>query len=1461
MSIQTDLSVSPYFDDYNENSDFYKILFRPGVSVQARELNQLQTLLQKQIERFGDNIFKTGTIVSGCDIAFHDDLKYVKLKDIQNDSTPVVVSNYKGYRVKGQDNIVPLTAAIISYDSGFESRRPNLNTLYLRYLNSGQDSVSGSRTTFQASDILTVFNPLNVIEKIAINNPSANFNDSDKVVILSAIGIQNANSGKTFTTTFSAGDYITNGTANVKILATDANTLNNSLVLKIAPKPESLKVGDPSAWTFNEGDTIQKIGSTGEVITVSDIIGTGATATLTTSNLGGANTINMVTKGSGYIVLPSVSISSTAASLSDISLFSATAQNYLAQVTIDSTDNPTGNTYGMTVSSGVVYQKGYFSHVSEQLLIVEKYNNVPDQKSVGFQTVESIVTSNQDETLLDNATGSPNYTAPGANRLKLSPTLVVMDKATADGMEDFLYIAEFSNGAPYKQNRQTVYNIIGDNIAQRSFEQAGNYVLDPFLVNTKSPDTFANEATKFNVVIDPGTAYINGKRVQTVYNYEQAVDKGIDTVVGSGTTISMNYGNYVYVNEFAGSFDFGNSAVVNLYDQSAKYLTNERASFSPVGNSIGTARIRSVVYDSGVPGSPSAVYRMYLFDIRMNSGYNFKNTKSIYYSNSRRAICDIVLQNGIAVLNDNTDSTMIFNAGQAAIKNITGITYLYRTSSTQTLLAAGTMTINAPSGETFPYSGTLSTTNERDVIVVPLTAVDGASSLTGTVTTTNTSNVVVGSSTSFVTDLLSGDYIKFADGTVKQIASISNNTLLTLTANAGVSLAANTYKMHFPANVAISFARSTRTMVCNAPYNQLSINLGMTIAGDTSAIVTQNIKTTAATGSAKTINRNKYVRLCLANNVSSNSGPWALGVSDVFRLNKVFKGSNGTFTANASTTVIDITNDFYIDHNQNEDYYGISYLYKKPNTSTTLSTGDWLLVSLDYFAATAGLKTLGSYTVDDTLTLENSPTSINTLEIPEVYGTSGTYYDLRDQIDLRPQTNNAVTPSANSVLAPLNPIDPPFVIKTDLDNKYPVPDSVMTANVEYYLPRSDRVIVDDTNQFRVIKGTPGTDIAPTAPENSLTLNILKIPPYPSLPYSISSAITKFADTRIANEKFTTRRLRQYRVTTALTDNDISTLQPRNYTMEEISKLERRVSDLEYYTSLSLVETLTQKKTIPSSTDPNVDRYKFGFYVDGFEDYSHSDVSNPGYRAAIVDGYLSPAVEELNLKTNPTSGDVGLPFAETTFISQSRATDGPVSATGSATGVVSQNIVCVSQANRNSSTDGSAPFNSYDEFFYVFSSSSGNIEFYMVAPWNAISTEIYQSVSPFGPWSLVTSSQYAEAITNQDIAKKQLSSVLHPGSLNRLGTGPDGGFVTDQFKFTASHDPSKGIYYKVRVYKGGLTSPYSTPGSFKYLMCYPTDALVNTINTNITTNYPMSFGGLFNRLGAGRPFEGNNVRNV
>ena len=63
MAASTDFNVSPYYDDFNESKKFHRILFRPAFAVQARELTQSQSIIQNQIERFGDHMFQQGASV------------------------------------------------------------------------------------------------------------------------------------------------------------------------------------------------------------------------------------------------------------------------------------------------------------------------------------------------------------------------------------------------------------------------------------------------------------------------------------------------------------------------------------------------------------------------------------------------------------------------------------------------------------------------------------------------------------------------------------------------------------------------------------------------------------------------------------------------------------------------------------------------------------------------------------------------------------------------------------------------------------------------------------------------------------------------------------------------------------------------------------------------------------------------------------------------------------------------------------------------------------------------------------------------------------------------------------------------------------------------------------------------------------------------------------------------------
>ena len=64
-----DFNVSPYFDDFDPDKKFLRMLYRPGFAVQARELTQIQTILNDQIDKFASHIFEDGSKVIGANIA------------------------------------------------------------------------------------------------------------------------------------------------------------------------------------------------------------------------------------------------------------------------------------------------------------------------------------------------------------------------------------------------------------------------------------------------------------------------------------------------------------------------------------------------------------------------------------------------------------------------------------------------------------------------------------------------------------------------------------------------------------------------------------------------------------------------------------------------------------------------------------------------------------------------------------------------------------------------------------------------------------------------------------------------------------------------------------------------------------------------------------------------------------------------------------------------------------------------------------------------------------------------------------------------------------------------------------------------------------------------------------------------------------------------------------------------
>ena len=191
MPQNTNLNASPYFEDFDPKKNFYKVLFRPGYAVQTRELIQLQSVLQTQLENFGRNIFKQGDLVVPGEVGLNVRLNYVKLSSVSevavaDDAGNVTYKKYDiktlvGLKVQGVSSGVVATVVEVNYGSDTQS-----DTLYVNYLDSGS---SGDEETFRQGENLEVIG--------GVNSPLLVVG-TDGVSLPTSIGVTNPDTGDSF---------------------------------------------------------------------------------------------------------------------------------------------------------------------------------------------------------------------------------------------------------------------------------------------------------------------------------------------------------------------------------------------------------------------------------------------------------------------------------------------------------------------------------------------------------------------------------------------------------------------------------------------------------------------------------------------------------------------------------------------------------------------------------------------------------------------------------------------------------------------------------------------------------------------------------------------------------------------------------------------------------------------------------------------------------------------------------------------------------------------------------------------------------------------------------------------------------------------------------------------------------------------------------------------------------------
>lgn len=1110
------LNVSPYYDDYDEDKKFVRILYRPGRAVQARELTQAQTITQSQIKRFAEYFFKHGTIVDGCEQSLDLNLNFVKLQSTFN-SSDVDVADFEGQIVFGANTGIKAYAGLVADIEGNDPK-----TLFINYLSTGSIALT-------------------------VNNAS---------------------------TTLTPGNTITFSTGNTATIETTyVDPIGGTNIIFVSNNVGTLTVS-----------TANTIDSTGATIPLN--------VTAVADNRGSNNFANSETIFTANVSSRSYASSATTyATKNVVNLGLATEKVYDKGSKI-------------TISDGVVWMADHFVKHTSQTLVLDKYSNEPSYK-IGLVPQKSFVDYIEDLSLVDNAQGTPNFQAPGADRLKIDTILtkVGLDEVTDEN--EFITLSEIESGVTRKRKQIDVESKLEDVLAKRTQEESGNYTItDPTISVVEHLNTGSNNGryvssdggnTNLLVVdVDPFTSYVSGYRNQIISKTPVELEKGLTTQYVEQTKTQINYGNYTEVKELVGTWDLMESTKIDLYDTAQQVITNDLCSNATVtGTKIGDARVRSIEFVSGVKGTSSAIYRIYLYEIVMNAGKDFSQVRALYKAATPKRFADIVLDSsGNAKLQETSFDTMIFKLPYNAIKTIRDTSqniesgFRFKKKFAVTFSGGVATVVTDLISETFVGNGTLNATQKEDhymVIVNNAGANVETTALSGTLTISAGTKIVSGTSTSFTTQLNAGDFIKVGTGQIVKVTSISNNTYLTLEDNHTAGATANTFTKILPPGYVIPLASQGGT----GASRTVDVSTGgtsVTVDVKENATFTADIIVSMDRANAR--EKRKILTYQAQANIQPNThptllaGPYTLGYGDIYRLHAVYQSSS--FLIPATTANTNVTQYFTLDNGQRDYAYEYGAITPVPG----FTPSGRLLVVFDHFihdvSQGVGYCSIDSYPINDTAT---SNTTITTSQIPKFTSPkTGAILDLRDCLDFRP------IKTANTSL---NPSDIGTYQIPNFGLRIPAPSSDFDADLIYYKGRIAKVYINSKGTFGINNGVPasaGNQIAESPPAKSDTLEIaeLFVPPYPSQPKDVN----------------------------------IKLLKNRRFTMKDVGRINERLERIEYTTALSLLEKQATEKTELDSE--GIERFKNGILVDTFTGHSVGSTLNPDWKAAInkTDKYAS-----------------------------------------------------------------------------------------------------------------------------------------------------------------------------------------------------------------------------------------------
>tara|TARA_B100000902_G_scaffold87605_1_gene91646 strand:- start:896 stop:8434 length:7539 start_codon:yes stop_codon:yes gene_type:complete len=1197
MPQKTNLNISPYYDDFDKEDNYYKVLFKPGFPVQARELTSLQSILQNQLESFGSHIFKEGSMVIPGAVTY--DSTYFSVK-VNPDHLGVDVSIYldalvnnnngKGTKVRGQNSQVVATIKnyLLPPDEGVEDI-----TLFVKYTESG---VTSESTAFPNEEILTLE------ENITYGNTTLNAGETVLTVLSESATSVGSSAGVDHGVYFVRGTFV-NVSKSVVVLEPYSNKPSYRVGLEISETV--ITANDDSSLNDNAKGFTNYAAPGADRFQI--------TAKLTKKALldfEDTNFVELIRVRDGEIK-----------KLQDTSVYSE-IKKYFAKRTYDESGNYAVNPFRVNIQNSLNDEISSNGLYTENQKTDEGNDPSEDTMCVKLSPGKAYVRGF-------------DVTLPGTTVLdvdKPRDTKTINQALVPFRMGSILKVNNVSN-TPWVNIGGSTANVIGL-YNRRKDIGATNPGAGP------SGAIKIGDARVYSFGLS-SAGYIGGSTewdlamydIQT-YQILQISNPGADiavTVPESSRVRGLSSGAIGYVAEYTLG-NTTNQSEINVYQTTGTFIEGERLIFNEETkssnssvikvNAYSTEDIKSVYQDSNglnatLVGDFSADTVLYdkilpnfsIVDSLIVSGAANGNSASAT-SPRRRFSGQVGVKTDSIVgystnMGDQTYNRVVSISADGSSMSLAPVNTIPGVNSGKIIAGLSTSNIfrlKVPKIINLSNSGLYAKLPKTNVSAVNLSnstliihrqvtgktpssntlnidssdVFDVASGITsaffeaydeerysihyndGTTETLSEDQVVItnsGNNISFnglsknspctvnVTlkkiglTTKSKDYVRSSKLDVTRMVGVSTNSGLTANKFYGLRVEDKEISLNVPDVVKIHAIYESKDKSLPS-LDRLTFVSGLAL--DTNTVVGEKIVGKSSRAIGQVVNRVSATEIEF---VYLNDNTFAKGESITFKECNITTNLQGITAGN----YVNRTSNYNLNKGHKKQYSDYSTIVRKSNSSVPSNR---LLVIFDYYKTqsteTGDVFTANSYTKDR-----------YTTDVPNVARDRGT-----DILDFRPRVK-----PFNPTLTSGSPFDFNNRVFESITKYVVAPKESSTLGYTYYLPRIDKLVINKFEEVKLIKGVSADNPAPpTELGPSMEVAQITLPPYLYDP--------------VRGPKI------------KLYDN-------RRFTMRDIGNLEKRIDNLEVMTSLTALELDT--KSLQVNDADGLNRFKTGFVVNDFKD--------------------------------------------------------------------------------------------------------------------------------------------------------------------------------------------------------------------------------------------------------------------